>query len=141
MRKAFVPPSKGMALKLRWSLFFCFLIPLADCFAVESGTYHCTPVHAVHYLARDDGTMSEQFVGNNNAMIVITVDDGSIGILDSRADERKSINIINNFAQGSVIGKSGSRQFYMDPVLHYFYGSLENEGAVAYAEEGRCRRF
>lgn len=85
--------------------------------------------------------MSENFVRNDNVMIVITVDDGSIRIVDSRADERKSINIIKNNTQGSVIGKSGSRQFYMDAVLHYFYGSLGNEGSVAYAEEGMCRRF
>lgn len=140
MRKALLKKFK-MAVKLHWSVCVVLLIPLSDCYAVEQGTYHCTPVHAVHYLAKEDGTMSEHFVRNNDVMIVITVDNGSIGILDSRAEERKSINIINNISQGSVIGKSGSRQFYMDAVLHYFYGSLENEGAIAYAEEGRCQRF
>ena len=122
-------------------LFLSLLAALPDSYAVETGVYHCTPVHSVHYLAQGDGKMSEHYVRNDNVMIIITVDNGSIRILDGRASERKSIDIVNNVTQGSVIGKSGNRHFYMDTVLHYFYGSMENDGTVAYAEEGRCRRF
>lgn len=122
-------------------IIIMLLLPLPRAFAVEPGTYHCTPVHSIHYLAREDGDMSEYYVNNKNVMIVITIDQGNILIVDNRANEKKSIDIINNVAQGSVIGKSGTRQFYMDTVLHYFYGSVDNGGAVAYAEDGRCERY
>lgn len=122
-------------------ILIMLLLPMTRSLAVEPGTYHCTPVHSIHYLAKEDGDMSEYYVNNENIMIVITIDNGSIRILDNRARDKKSMDIINNAAQGSVIGKSGNRQFYMDPVLHYFYGSVEDGGAVVYAEEGRCRRF
>ena len=85
--------------------------------------------------------MSEKFIRNDNVMIVVTVDGTSIRILDSRANKSKSIDIVNNSKRGPITGKSGTRQFYMDTVLHYFYGSTNNEGTVAYAEEGRCQRF
>ena len=125
---------------LLFSLAFLITGP-GESYAVETGTYHCAPVHAVHYLALGDGTMSEKFIRNDNVMIVVTVESTTIHILDSRANRKKSIDIVNNSRRGAITGKSGTRQFYMDTVLHYFYGSIENEGAVAYAEEGRCRRF
>ena len=134
-------PVSGKSTKLKLLIFCVMLATLPDSYAVETGVYHCTPVHSVHYLAQGDGKMSEHFVRNDNVMIIITVDNGSIRILDGRASERKSIDIVNNTTQGSIIGKSGNRHFYMNTVLHYFYGSMENDGTVAYAEEGRCRRF
>ena len=134
-------PVTGNFTKSNLLIFFLLLAALPESYGVETGVYHCTPVHSVHYLVQGDGKMSEHYVRNDNVMIIITVDNGRIRIQDERANGRKSIDIVNNFAQGSVIGKSGNRHFYMDTVLHYFYGSMENEGAVAYAEEGRCRRY
>lgn len=124
-----------------YTFFPVLLLFLPAVYAAETGVYHCTPAHSVHYLAQSDGRMKEQFVNNENVMVVITIENDSIRIMDNRANKSKSIVVISNDAGGPVTGKSGSRLFYMDTALHYFYGSGKPDGSAAFAEDGRCRRF
>ena len=124
-----------------YTVFPALLLLLPAAFAVETGVYHCIPAHSVHYVAQSDGRMTEQFVGNEHAMVVITIENDRIRLMDNRASERKSIDLVNNIAGGSVTGKSDLRLFYMDTTLHYFYGSREPDNSVVFAEDGRCQIY
>lgn len=135
-------PVSGTGLLCKKFLVFpLLLLFLPTGYAVETGVYHCTPAHSVHYLTQSDGQVTEQFVNNENAMVVITIENDGIHIMDTRASKRKSIDVVNNVSNGSVTGKSGLRLFYMDTALHYFYGSGMPDGSAAFAEDGRCQRF
>ena len=124
-----------------YTVFPMLLLLLPAAFAVETGVYHCIPAHSVHYLAQSDGGMMEQFVNNENAMVVITIDNDNIRIMDNRASQRKSMDIVNNIAGGAVTAKSDLRLFYMDTTLHYFYGSRDQNNSVVFAEDGRCQNY
>ena len=123
-------------------LFFLVLLPwFPGPSAVEKGVFHCVPAHSAHYLELGDGEAREVFINNENVIIIITIGKGNIHLQDSRRTERKTIEIVENISDGSVTGRSGTRLFYMDPVLHYFYGAVGEDGNPAYAEDGMCSKY
>ena len=117
-------------------LLFC----VQNLSAIEDGTFHCIPNHSVHYLQLEDGEAKELIVSNENARIIITINKDNIFLDDSRVTSGKTIDIVQNVVEGPVTGQTGSRQFYMDAGLHYFYGAVDESGVAAYAEDGWCRR-
>ena len=123
-------------------LLFCSMIlMLRDACAVETGLYHCFPVHAAHLMKQDDGEISEIMIATEGAIALIQIGADKIEITDSRSAQHKIIAIISNENNGPIQGRSGTRLFYMNNILHYFYGSTDQNNAVAYAEEGMCHRF
>ena len=123
-------------------LFVCgVLLAVQNSYSVEAGVYHCVPLHAVHLMKEKDGSFSELRIDTEGVIAVIIIDADKIAISDSRSGKSRLIEIIANEPGGSIQGRSGLRRFYMDGILHYFYGSIDEDGTVAYAEDGMCSRF
>ena len=123
-------------------LLICSMfIMLQDAGAVEAGLYHCFPVHAAHLMKQDGGGISEITIATEDAVVIIQIGTDKIEITDARSTQNKVIAIISNESGGPIRGHSGPRLFYMNDMLHYFYGSTGTNNRVAYAEEGMCHRF
>lgn len=122
-------------------LLGCTLFAVQNSYPVEAGLYHCFPVHAAHLMKEDDGTISEIMIDTEGVISIIEIDTHNIDISDNRSSNAKLIEIISNEIDGPIQGHSGFRRFYMDDILHYFYGSTDERNTVAYAEDGMCMRL
>ena len=123
-------------------LFACgMLLAMQNSFSVEAGFYYCLPVHAAHLIKMDDGSVTELRIDISGAVQLIVIDNDSIDISGSLFEGSRLVDIISNEENGPVHGRSQTRQFYMDDILHYFYGSTDASNSVAYAEDGMCSRF
>lgn len=123
-------------------LLICgILLPMQNSFTVEEGLYYCIPAHAAHLIQQGNGSVSELMIDTDGVILIIVIGAERIDISDSRFEERKLVEIIANDVTGSIIGRSGSIQFYMDDILHYFYGSIDGISTIAYAEDGMCSKF
>ena len=120
-----------------WWMF----LAMQNSYSVEAGLYHCFPLHAAHLMKADDGSVSEITIGTEGVISIIVIDSERIDISDNRSGEPRLIDIISNENDGPVQGRSGFRQFFMNDILHYFYGSTDSNNTVAYAEDGMCSRL
>ena len=119
----------------------CLLFAMQNAYAVKAGSYYCVPMHAAHLMKQENGTVSELDIDITGVVHLIVISESSIDISDNRSDDNKLVNIISNDVDGSVLGRTDSRHFYMDDILHYFYGSTDASNSIAYAEDGMCSEF
>lgn len=123
-------------------LLICWTsVAVQNSYSVETGLYHCSPVHAAHLMKQDDGSVSQVMLNTEGVVSIIAINAGNIDISDNRSEQRKQIKIISNASDGPVQGHTGYRHFYMNNILHYFYGATDESNSVAYAEDGRCRKL
>ena len=122
-------------------LLFGTLLALQNSHAVEAGLYHCSPVHAAHLMKQDDGTVAQVMIDTEGVVAIIEINTSNINISDNRSEQRKLIKITSNDSNGPVQGHTGARYFYMNNVLHYFYGATDEGNTVAYAEDGLCSKL
>lgn len=114
---------------------------MQNSYSVEAGLYHCFPVHAAHLMKEDDGSVSEIMIDTEGVVSIIVINSESIDISDNRSEQSKLIDVISNEIDGPIQGRTGFRQFFMNDILHYFYGSTDRNNTVAYAEDGMCSRL
>ena len=114
---------------------------MQNSYSVEAGLYHCSPVHAAHLMKQDDGTVSQVMINTEGVVSIIEINTSNINITDNRSEQRKLIKIISNTGNGPVQGHTDSRYFFMNKVLHYFYGATNESNTVAYAEDGLCSKL
>ena len=117
------------------------LFAMQNSYAVKTGLYYCVPMHAAHLIRQENGSVSEISIETAGVVQIIVISDKNIDISDSRSTDSKLVNIITNEMGGPVLGRSQTRHFYMDDILHYFYGSTDTSKTIAYAEDGMCREF
>ena len=127
---------KNLILLIVWMLF-----AVQNTYPVEAGLYHCFPVHAAHLMKGDDGTVSEIMIETEGVISIVVIDSDNIDISDNRSRQTRLIEITSNEADGPVQGHSGFRRFYMNDILHYFYGATNEDNSAAYAEDGMCSRL
>ena len=116
------------------------LLTMESSFSVEQGYYFCAPVHARHLIQQEDGEVTELVISTKDAAIIILIDETSINITDSRIEKVRLIDVTENVHEGSILGHSGYSRFYMDSILHYFYGSTDPDNTIAYVEDGMCQK-
>ena len=117
------------------------LLALPDAHAVKAGLYYCVPMHAAHLIRHENGAVAEMSTDISGVVQIIVISDQRIDISDNRSDDSKLVNIVTNEMGGAILGRSETRHFYMDDILHYFYGSTDASNTVAYAEDGMCSLF
>ena len=123
-------------------LLICLMfLAVQNTYAVEAGLYHCSPVHAAHLIKDDDGTVSQVMINTEGVISIIVINASNIDISDNRSEQRKLIKIISNASDGAIQGHTGYRYFYMNNVLHYFYGATGENDSAAYAEDGLCSKL
>jgi len=117
------------------------LLVLPDAYAVKTGFYYCVPMHAAHLIKHENGVVAETNIDISGVVQIIVISDKRIDISNNRSDASKLVNIVTNEMDGAILGRSETRHFYMNDILHYFYGSTDAVNTVAYAEDGMCRLF
>lgn len=122
-------------------LIGCTLCAVQNSYPVDTGLYHCFPVHSAHLMKQEDGTVSEIKVDTEGVISIIVIDADKIDISDNRSRQSRLLQITANEPGGPIQGQSGFRRFYMNNVLHYFYGATNDDDSVAYAEDGMCSRL
>jgi len=128
-------------MKTKILLAGCLLFAMQNSYAVKAGLYYCVPMHAVHLVKQDNGTVSELDIDTTGVVQIIVISENSIDISGNRSVDSKLVNIISNDVDGPVLGRTETKLFYMDDILHYFYGSTDTSNTIAYAEDGMCSEF
>ena len=131
----------SVLMKITILLAVCLIYAMQNSYAVKTGLYYCVPMHAAHQFKQDNGAASELDIDITGTDHMIVISEDSIDISDNRSVDSKLVSIISNDTHGPVLGRTETRLFYMDDLLHYFYGSTDAGNSIVYAEDGMCSEF